>query len=325
MSEDPAQRALEGKAVTYTGLGGTEVIKVVERQVRPPAANEVRIEVKAAAVNPTDLLLRDPNFRLNQTVERPGLLVPGMDLAGVVESVGPGVSRLRRGEQVMAVVLPRRPDGGAYARHVVVPAASVVRIPDGTSLARASTLPMNGLTALLSLELAALERGQTLAVSGGAGLLAHYAIAAAKRQGIRVVADAKAKERSLVESYGADVVVERGPDFAGAIRKELPDGVDAALDAAVLGEKIFGAIRDGGVYIPVRGWGDTPSERGIQIKPVFVHTVVERTEWLEQIRDLVTAGHIKPLVAGEYAPEQAGDAQNALAAGGLRGRVVIIF
>jgi len=56
-----------------------------------------------------------------------------------------------------------------------------------------------------------------------------------------------------------------------------------------------------------------------------VHSVVERTEWLEQIRNLVTAGYIKPLVAGEYAPEQAGDAQNALAAGGLRGRVVIIF
>jgi NADPH2:quinone reductase len=327
MCEVPTKKVLVGKAVTYTGLGGTEVIKVVEREVRAPVANEVRIEVKAAAVNPTDLLLRDPNFRssLVHAVDQPALIVPGMDLAGVVESVGPGVSRLRPGEEVMAVVLPRRPEGGAYARHVVAPAASVVRIPEGISLARASTLPMNGLTALLSLELAALERGQTLAVSGGAGLVAHYAIAAAKRHGIRVAADAWAKDRSLVESYGADVVVERGEDFAGAIRKELPDGVDAVLDTAVLGEKVFGAIRDGGVYIPLRGWGDKPSERGIQIKPVFVHSVLERTEWLEQLRDLVSAGYIKPLVAREYAPEHAGDAQRALAAGGLRGRPVIIF
>jgi NADPH:quinone reductase len=327
MSEVPAQRMLAGKAVTYTGVGGTEVIKVVEREVRSPSANEVRIEVAAAAVNWTDLLLRDPNFRSNlvQAVDPPALLVPGMDLAGVVESIGPGVSRLRPGEQVMAVVLPRRPDGGAYAQHVVAPAASVVRIPEGVSLARASTLPMNGLTALLSLELAALERGQTLAVSGGAGLLAHYAIAIAKRRGLRVAADARAQDKSLVQSYGADVVIERGEDFAGAIRKELAQGVDAVLDTAVLGEAAFGAIRDGGVYIPVRGWAGKPSERNIQIKPVFVHSVLERTGWLEHLRGLVSAGDIELLVTGEYPPEHAGDAQSALAAGGLRGRPVITF
>jgi NADPH:quinone reductase-like Zn-dependent oxidoreductase len=184
---------------------------------------------------------------------------------------------------------------------------------------------MNGLTALLALELAGLKKGQSLAVSGGAGLLAHYAIAAAKRQGITVIADAKPAEVELVKSYGADVVVERGPGFAEAIRRELPDGVDALLDTAVLAEKTFRAIRDGGVYIPVRGWGDRPSERGIKIKPVLVHEVLERTEWLEQLRDLVAAAPIRLHVAGEYAPEQTADAQAALAAGGLRGRPVILF
>jgi NADPH:quinone reductase-like Zn-dependent oxidoreductase len=324
---EQSTRALKGKAIVYTGLGGSEVIEVVEREVRAPGPNEVRIEVKAAAVNPTDLLLRDPQLRSNlvqanaETVRR----VPGMDAAGVVESVGPGVSRLRPGEKVMAVVLPRRAEGGAYAQHVVAPAASVVRMPEGVSFAQASTLPMNGLTALLSLDLAALKKGQVLAVSGGAGLLAHYAIAAAKSFGIEVVADAKPAEATLVASYGADVVVERGPDFAAAVRRALPDGADALLDTAVLGEKAFGALRDGAVYIPVRGWGGAPSERGIEIKPVLVHGVLERTDWLEQLCDWVSAGRIKPIVAGEYAPERAAAAQNALAAGGLRGRPVIIF
>lgn len=326
MSEQ-SMRALRGKAVVYTGFGGPEVIEVVEREVRAPGANEVRIEVKAAAVNPTDLLLRDPHLRSNlvKSDAEAARRVPGMDAAGVVESVGSGVSRLRPGDEVMAVVLPRRPEGGAYSRYVVAPAASVVRVPEGVSFAQASTLPMNGLTALLSLELAGLKKGQVLGVSGGAGLLAHYAIAAAKSFGIEVAADAKLAERALVESYGADVVVERGPDFAGAIRRELPNGVDALLDTAALGAKVFGAIRDGGVYIPVRGWGGAPAERGIEIKPVLVHQVLERTEWLEQLRDWVSTGRIKPRVAGEYAPEQAAAAQNALAAGGLRGRPVIVF
>ena len=320
MPEKSANEPLTSSAVTYTGRGGYDVIKILERTVRAPASGEVRIEVKAAAVNPTDLLLRASGYG-----DPTSLIVPGMDLAGIVESVGPGVSRLHAGEKVMAAVMPRRPEGGAQARHVVAPAASVVAIPEGVSLAEASTLPMNGLTALLALELASLEKGQIFAVSGGAGLLAHYAIAAAKRRGLKVIADAKPAEAELVRGYGADVVVGRGPGFVEAIRRAAPDGVHALLDTALLGEKSFGAIRDGGIYIPVRGWGDKPSERGIEIKPVFVTQALQRTEWLELLRDMVATAQIKLCVAGEYAPEQTADAQRAVEAGGLRGRPVILF
>jgi NADPH:quinone reductase-like Zn-dependent oxidoreductase len=320
MTEHSAHRPLTGTAITYKGPGGYEVIEISERTVRSPGVGEVRINVKAAAVNPTDLGLRERGIP-----DQIWTVVPGMDAAGIIESVGPGVSRLQTGQKVMAAVMPRRSEGGAQAQHIVVPAASVVPIPEGVSLAEASTLPMNGLTALRALELAALGKGQFFAVSGGAGLLAHYAIAAAKRQGQKVIADAKPEEAELVRSYGADIVVERGPGFADAIRREVPGGVDALLDTALLAEKSFGAIRDDGVYIPVRGWGDKPSERGIKIKPVFVSEVLERTEWLELLRDMVAAGQIKLRVAGEYAPERIADAQRALEAGGLRGRAVLLF
>jgi NADPH2:quinone reductase len=320
VTEHSAHRPLTGKAITYKAPGGYEVIEIAERTVPLPEAGEVRITVKAAAVNPTDIGLRERGI--------PGqswTVVPGMDAAGIIESVGPGVSRLAIGQQVMAAVMPRRAEGGAQAQHIVVPAASVVPIPDGVSLAQASTLPMNGLTALRALELSGLGRGQCFGVSGGAGLLAHYAIAAAKRQGLRVIADAKPAEADLVRSYGADSVVERGPDFVAAIRRAVPAGVDALLDTALLAEACFGAIRDGGVYIPVRGWGERPSERGIQIKPVLVSEVMERTAWLELLRDMVATAAIKLRVAGEYAPERLADAQRALQAGGLRGRAVIVF
>jgi NADPH:quinone reductase-like Zn-dependent oxidoreductase len=117
-----------------------------------------------AAVNPTDILSRTPGWGTPASH-----VVPGIDAAGIVESVGPDVSRLHVGQVVMAAVSPRRSDGGPQGQYVVVPAASVVPIPDGVSVAEASTLPMNGLTALGALELA----GQTFAVSDGAGLLAH--------------------------------------------------------------------------------------------------------------------------------------------------------
>jgi NADPH:quinone reductase len=320
MTERSGNQPLVSKAITYNGRGGYEIIEFRERTVPSPAAGEIRIQVKAAAVNPTDLGLRERGFG-----DPASRLVPGMDAAGIVESVGPGVTRLQTGQKVMAAVMPRRPEGGAQAEHIVVPAASAVPIPEGVSLAQAATLPMNGLTALRSLELAALGKGQFLAVSGGAGLLAHYAIAAAKRQGLRVIADAKPEEAAVVRSYGADVVVERGPGFASSIRLAVPAGVDALLDTALLGEPSFGAIKDGGVYIPVRGWADKPGERGIRIRPVFVSEVLERTEWLQVLCEMVAAGQITLRVAGEYSPERVADAQRALAAGGLRGRPVILF
>ena len=320
MAARSANRSLTSKAVTYKSLGGYEVIEFVERTVRAPAAGEVRIEVKAAGVNPADILFRDPGWP-NMTSN----IVPGMDAAGVIESVGPGVSRLHPGQKVIAAVNPARPEGGAQAQHIVVPAASVVPIPEGVSLAQAPILLMTGLTALNALEIAALKKGQILAVSGGAGLLAQYAIAAAKRQGIKVIADAKPADAELVRGYGADIVVERGPGFAKAIRRELPNGADALLDTASLGEESFAAIRDGGIYIPVRGWGDSPAERGIKIKPMTVSSVLERTEWLELLRNMVASGEIKLRVVEEYAPTKAADAQRALVAGSPRGRPVILF
>lgn len=320
MSDQSSVEAITGKAVAYKGRGGYEVIEVIQRTVRAPGDGEVRIAVKAAAVNPTDLLLRKSGIGDSSSI-----VVPGMDAAGVIESVGPNVSRLHSGENVMAAVMPRRPEGGAQAQHIVVPAASVVPVPQYASFAEASTLPMNGLTAMRALEFAALTPGRLFAVSGGAGLLAHYAIAIAKRRGLQVIADAKPAETELVRSYGADIVIERGSDFADAIRRAAPAGVDALLDTAVLGESAFGAIRDSGVYIPVRGWENRPRERGIEVKPVFVTEVLGRTKWLEELSDLVATSSIKLRVSAEYAPEQVAEAQRSLEAGGLRGRPVILF
>jgi NADPH2:quinone reductase len=320
MSDLPTPKPLLARSVSYKGPGGLDVVEIVDREVRAPGEGEVRIAVKAAAANPTDILLRDPGY--------PGLaypVIPGMDLAGVIESVGAGVPRLKVGDQVMATVTPRRPEGGAQAQYVLAPAASVVAIPRGASLAAASTLPMNGLTALLALERAGLPTGAFLAISGGAGLLAYYAIALAKWQGLKVIADARAEDADRIRGYGADIVIDRASDFAEAVRRELPDGADALLDTALLGEKAFGAVRDGGVYLPVRGWPETSGERGIQVRPVFVNEVLERTEWLERLRDLAADGLITLRVAGEYGLDNAADAQAVLTAGRIQGRPVITF
>jgi NADPH:quinone reductase-like Zn-dependent oxidoreductase len=308
------------RAVGIPRPGGPEVLEVIDRLVRDPREGEVRIAVAAAAVNPTDIGLRAAGA---EGLDPPW--TPGMDAAGTVESVGAGVDRLAVGDEVMAAVSPRRPEGGAQAALLIVPAASVVAIPESASLQQAATLPMNGLTALRGLELLGLEAGETLAVSGGAGLLGSYVIGLAHDRGLRVIADAKAGEEDLVGGFGADVVVPRSEDFAGAVRAVEPDGVAAVYDTALLNEAAFGAIRNGGGLVVVRGWHGGEPPRGILVHPVMVREVLERTEWLERLRELAGDGRLTLRVGGTYPPEQAAEAHRVMDAGGLRGRALITF
>jgi NADPH:quinone reductase len=296
------------------------VLEVIDRTPREPGEGQVRIAVRAAAVNPTDIALRqygDDNH--------PPPWTPGMDAAGTIEAVGPGVDRLAVGDEVMAAVTPRRAEGGAQAELLVAPAASVVPIPDATSLEQAATLPMNGLTALRGLELLDLPAGATLAVTGGAGVLGSYVIGVAKERGLRVIADAKPQDADLVRGFGADVIIPRGEGFTEAVREVAPEGADGVYDTALLRRSVLGAIRDGGSIAVVRGWDGSEPERGIQVRGVQVREVLGRTEWLGELRRLASEGKLELRVAGEYPPERAADAQRVMDAGGLRGRALIVF
>jgi NADPH:quinone reductase-like Zn-dependent oxidoreductase len=176
-----------------------------------------------------------------------------------------------------------------------------------------------------ALELLALQPGETLAVAGGAGLLASYAIPLAKEQGLQVIADADARDEELVRSFGADVVLPRGDDYPTAVREVVTDGADGVLDTALFNRAAFPALRDGGVFVPVRGWQHGEPERGIDIRPVLVFEVLQRTDWLEELRQYAAQGTLVPRVAATYPPERAADAHRLMEAGGLRGRALIVF
>jgi NADPH:quinone reductase-like Zn-dependent oxidoreductase len=308
------------RAIAIVEPGGPEVLRVIERDVREPGPGEVRLAVRAAAVNPTDIGLRQ---RGDATFPPPW--IPGMDAAGTVDSVGAGVEHLAAGDAVMAVTTPRRADGGAQSELLVVPAASVVPIPAGATIEQAATLPMNGLTALRGLELLGLDAGATLLVTGGAGLLASYVIPIAKLRGLRVLADAAPADEELVRGFGADAVLPRGDECVEAVLAAAPGGVDAVYDTALMGRSAFPAIRTGGVLVYVRGWEGDDVENGVTIRKVQVADVLERTEWLRELSDLAARGVLTLRVAAMFPPEQAADAHRLMEAGGLRGRAVIVF
>ena len=301
--------------------GGPEVLREFEVPEPHAGPGEVRIAVRAAAVSPTDTLLRS-GARAEMLKDLPVPHVPGMDAAGVVDEVGEGVDRLAVGDEVMAILLPRLTCGG-YAEFVVLPQASVVAKPANATFAEASTIPMNGLTAQLALDLLALPEGSTLGVTGAAGAFGGYMVELAKVRGLRVIADASEADESLVRSLGADVVVRRGDDVAQRFLAACPDGLDAIADGSLQAPVLLDAIRDGGAIATVRGW-DGPTERGIVAHPVWVRDYVEATASLEELRRLVEDGRVTTRVAEEIPAAEASRAHAALEAGGRRGRFVLV-
>ncbi|WP_405845681.1 NADP-dependent oxidoreductase [Streptomyces sp. NBC_01518] len=309
------------KAIGLTAFGGPDVLRVLDLPVPEAGPGEIRIRVHAATVNAVDMLVRR-GIAFVSDAEPP--YVPGMDAAGVVEQIGKGVDTdLAVGDHVMAVVVSGT--HGAYADHVVVPAESVVRVPAGAIDIEAATLPMNGLTARMALDLLELPAGATVAVTGAAGAVGGYAVQLAKADGFRVISDAAPKDEPLVKELGADVILPRGTEFPELVRKEIPNGVDGLVDTAGIAALAIRAVRDGGRVATSVGGIQVRVERGIETRNTFVPQYAREYAKLDRLRELAEKGSLTPRVARTLPAEQAPEAHRLLEAGGLRGRVVLTF
>jgi NADPH:quinone reductase-like Zn-dependent oxidoreductase len=273
-------------------------------------------------VNPTDIGLRSGNSAAQLTEKEPPY-VPGMEAAGTIDAIGAG-SPWEIGDEVMAIVVPQRTGRGAQSEFIVVPATSVARIPANASLVEAATIPMNGLTVRRALDLLALQPGATLLVTGAAGAVGSYAVALGHEAGLNVIAVASAGDKDAVLGFGATTFFERGDDLVEAVRALHPDGVDAVIDAAVIGAPVLGTVRDGGKLAAVRLFsGET--ERDITIVQVRVSEYAENQPALDALGRLAEAGKLPLRVAATYPAERAAEAQQRLSAGGVRGRLLITF
>ncbi|KAA9166533.1 NADP-dependent oxidoreductase [Amycolatopsis acidicola] len=309
------------KALGVTGFGGPEALEILNLPEPEAGPGEVRVRVHAAAVNPTDTLLRAGLRSLPGT--RPPY-VPGMDAAGVIDQVGPGNDdRLAAGQRVVALVVPSG-TRGAYAEQVVVPAASVVAAPAGADFAEAATLLMNAMTARLAVDTLGVTPGGKLGVTGAAGAFGGYVVQLARADGLHVIADAKAEDETLVRQLGADEIVERGTDVAARFRELAPDGVAGLADGALQSEQVVPALADGGVIATVRGWKG-PAERGISVRPVLVRDAATDTAGLAHLVEQAEEGALTLRVARVFPADKAVEAHRQLEAGGVRGRLILDF
>jgi NADPH:quinone reductase-like Zn-dependent oxidoreductase len=310
------------KAVAFAEFGGPEVMEVVELPDPEPGPGQVRIKVAAATINPTDILLRSGG--------RPGVLtsappyVTGLELAGFVDAVGEGVD-WAPGDAVMAMTTAVPEGRGAQAELVVTDARSLARRPEAVSAVEAATVPMNGMTARLAVDRAGLRPGARLLVAGAAGAVGGYVTQLAAGEGIEVIAVARAGDEDEVRTLGATHFVAAGDDLEAAVRDLAPEGVDAAVDTARLGESVLPAVRDGGRLIAVRPFEGT-SARGIAVDQVQVREYLLERDKLQGLADAVGSGSLTPRVGKTFKAAEAMAAYRVAEEGrGLRGRVVLDF
>lgn len=305
-------------AMGLTEFGGPEVLRALE--VPEPGPGEVRVRVRAATVNPVDTMVRRG---LAFVSDAPPPYVPGMEAAGIVDAIGAGTDTdLDVGDDVMAVIATSGTRGG-YAEQVVLPAESVVRMPSGLSHEQAATIPMNGLTARMALDLLQLPEAATIAVVGAAGAVGGYAVQLAVADGVRVIADAAPKDEELVRSLGAHVVLPRGDGYAALVREQAPGGVDGLVDTAGRVVQNATAVRDGGRIASSAGGSPVTDERGIVSSKTFVPQYAREHAKLDRLREQAQEGRLTARIATTLPAGEAVEAHRLLEKGGLRGRIVL--
>ena len=310
------------KAIGIMRYGGPEVLEVIDVEEVNAGFEEIRIKIFASAVNPTDIVSRSgmiAKFRKDDPVFPS---VPGMDVAGIVDQIGEAVSvDIKIGDRVMGMVIPNG-NHGAYREQLILNQSAVVLAPKNSSHEEASTLPMNSLTARLSLDLLNLKSGQVIAVTGGPGAYGGYVIQLAKADGLIVIADSSDSDESLLKDLGVDIIISREKSFVDQIREHFPDGVDGLADGALLNEKAIDAVKDGGSFTSIRGFKGSP-QRDIKFSSTWVTAYNCNYEKLDKIRQQVEDGLVTLRVADTVDPENAAEAHKRLEGGGTRGRMVI--
>jgi NADPH:quinone reductase-like Zn-dependent oxidoreductase len=308
------------KAMRFHEFGDPDVLRLEEVEQPVPGEGEVRIEVTATSFNGADANIRAGFMQGPIPVVLPH--VPGLDVAGTIDALGPGVDGLEIGQAVVGF-LPMTADGAA-AEQVVAPAEVLAAAPSTIPLADAAALPLVALTAWQALfEHAELTAGQRILINGAGGAVGGYAVQLAKAAGAHVIATASPRSAERVRAAGADEIIDHTTtDVAGAVTEP----VDVLLNLAPIDPERFTAlvalVASGGVVVSTTAWMPTPSddERDVRGSTVFVRS---DSAQLAQLVDRVDQGELRVDVA-ERIPLQDLPALHARAASGISGKVIVL-
>jgi len=303
------------KAVVAHEYGAPEVLKIEQAPQPEPNEDEALVRVIASGVNPADPLTLSGKYAREFGTHLP--LIPGYEIAGVVEKIGANVTKLKVGDAVYGYPT----FGGGWADYVTVKELEVAAKPRSLNFVDAAAVPMGALTAWQALvDVAKLQPGQTVLIHGGSGGVGSFAIQIAKARGARVIATASTANQDLLKQLGADVAV----DYTKTKFEDVARDVDAVLDP--VGKETlarsYGVVKKGGIVMSLVARPDPVElkKRGIRGAGISVHPDAED---LTEIAQLIDAGKIKPTVTQVLPLSEAIAAQQQAATHHTRGKVVL--
>ena len=307
------------RAASFETYGGPEVLSVGERPDPVVGPDVVMVRVRATSVNPVDWKVREGFLQERYPHHLP--IVPGWDVAGVVEQVGPAVvTGVEVGDEVWGYV--RRDDvgHGTAAELVAAPERTVARKPAGLSFEEAACVPLAGLTAWQALtEAMRVSAGERVLVHAASGGVGQMAVQIATALGAEVVGTASPRNHELVRSLGATTVLDHG---AGPVSEQLADyggSVDAVLDL-VGGDALDDAPKQVGETSRVASVIDPQTVIGMGGRYVFVRP--DRGH-LDALAGLVDEGRLRVNVARTFDLDDIAEAHRLSQGGHPRGKIAV--
>ncbi|WP_433173265.1 NADP-dependent oxidoreductase [Actinoallomurus sp. CA-150999] len=304
------------KAITMQRYGGPEVLELTDVPEPKVGPDSVLVRAKAAGVNPVDWKIREGYLDALFPTHFP--IIPGWDLAGVVERVGPAVSEFSPGDEVIGYVREDHLERGTYAELVSAPVRTLGRKPRGLSWAEAAGLPLAGLTAYQALTKAlTITPEDTVLVHAASGGVGSFAVQIARAKGARVIGTASPRNHDHLRELGAEPVAY-GPGLADEVRRLAPGGVSAALD--LVGGAAIEVTPD---LLTDKGrWASIIDPSVIDRGGRYVFVRPDPTD-LSALAGLVDDGRLTVTVAKTFPLVEAGEAQRLNAEGHTRGKIVL--
>jgi len=324
------------KAITLSDFGGSEMMHFTEVDTPVPAGNQILIRVKATSVNRPDIIQRQGNYPAPPGDSE----ILGLEVAGIVESIGENVSRYATGDPVVALV-----GGGGYAEYTLALETHSMPIPESISFEQAACICETYITAYLNLfMIAELQGKQSVLIHGGGGGVATAAIQLCKAltTDTEIFVTASSAKIERVGQQGADHVIDyASQDFAAEIKRiSEKRGVDVILDhiGGKYLESNLKSLAVGGCIMVIGVMGGIKAELNLAMMMVKRQRIIgsvlrsrpvdEKASIIKQfeqtVMPLFAAGTIAPLIHASFPLSEAAQAHDLMEQGGHFGKIVLL-
>ena len=301
------------KAIVAHEYGGPEVLKYEDVPRPEPKEDQILVRVIAAGVNPVDAGIRSGKSAKFFGVTLPW--IPGFDVAGVVEKAGAKITKFKTGESVYGII------GGGYAEYAVTTEVGAAPKPRSLTCVEAAGVPGVALTAWQALiDTAKLGAGQTVLIHGGSGGVGTFAIQIAKARGAKVIATASTRNQDLLKQLGTDVAI----DYTKQKFEDSAKDVDVVLDSVGRDTlaRSYGVVKKGGFIVTIVGRIDQAELERHGIRGASLIVKPDSRE-LTEIGKLIDENKIKVIVSQTFPLAEAIKAQEQVATGHTRGKIVL--